>query len=74
MLDGKRHNLATNTIYWKYENMNLTKLVCAMFTLYQNPFCYFFQASEDGKGDDNNDFKVFWATYCSRTILDNNFR
>ena len=29
------------------ENMNLVKLVYAIFTLYQNAF-YLFQASEDG--------------------------
>ena len=50
------------------ENMNLMKLVCAIFTLYQNS--YFFQASEESKSDDDNDFKISWATYCSRTILD----
>ena len=41
MLDGKIHNWATDTF------MNLMKLVCAIFTLHQNTFCYFFQASED---------------------------
>ena len=46
------------------------KLVCAIFTLYQNAFCYFFQASEEDKSDYNNDFKIYWATNCSRTILD----
>ena len=30
------------------ENMNLLKLVCAIFTLCQNAFCFFFQASEEG--------------------------
>ena len=50
--------------------MNLMKLVCAVFTLYQNGFCYFFQASEEGKSGNDNDFKISWATYCSRTILD----
>ena len=39
------------------ENMNLIKLVCAIFTLYQNAFCYFFQASEEGKSDNDNNFK-----------------
>ena len=35
------------------------KLVCVIFTLYQSAFCYFFQASEEGKSDDNNnDFKI----------------
>ena len=52
------------------ENMNLMKLVCAIFMLYQNTFCYFLQASEVGKTDDDNDFKISWATYCSKTILD----
>ena len=33
------------------------KLVCAIFTLYQNVFCYLFQASEKGKSDNDNDFK-----------------
>ena len=66
MLDGKLHNWATNVFYWKYKRI---KLACAMFTLYQNAFCYFFQASEESKSDNNNDFKVSWATYCSRTIL-----
>ena len=51
------------------EDVNLMKLFCAIFTLYQNVFCYFFQASKDGKSDNNNDFKISWATYCSRTIL-----
>ena len=39
------------------ENMNLIKLVCAIFTLYQNAFCYFFQASEEGKSDNDKNFK-----------------
>ena len=34
------------------------KLVRAMFTLYQNAFCYIFQASEEGKTDNDNDFKI----------------
>ena len=37
--------------------MNLMKLVCAIFTLYQNAFCYFFQASEECKADNDNDLK-----------------
>ena len=52
------------------ENMNLMKLVFAIFTLYQNAFYYFFQASEEGKSGDDNEFKMSWATCCSRTILD----
>ena len=43
------------------ENMNLMKLVCAIFTLYQNAFCFFLQASEEGKSDNDNDFKLSWA-------------
>ena len=43
------------------ENMNLMKLVCAIFTLYQNAFCFFLQASEEGKSDNDNDFKISWA-------------
>ena len=35
------------------------KLVCAIFTSYQNAFCYFFQASEEGKSDYDNDFKIY---------------
>ena len=31
--------------------VNLIKLVCAIFTLCQIAFCYFFQASEEGKSD-----------------------
>ena len=34
------------------------KLVCAIFPLYQNVFCCFFQASEEGKSDNDNDFKI----------------
>ena len=34
------------------------------------PFCYFFQVSEEGKSDNDNDFKISWATNCSGTILD----
>ena len=49
--------------------MNLMKLVCAIFTLYQNTFCYFFQASEESKTDNANDLKISWATYCKRTVL-----
>ena len=52
------------------ENMNLIKLVCEIFTSYQNAFWFFFQASEEGKSDNDNDFKISWATCCSRTILD----
>ena len=36
--------------------MNLMNLVCAIFTLYQIAFCYFSQASEEGKTDNDNDF------------------
>ena len=50
LLGGKRHNWATN--------MNLMKLVSAIFTLYQNAFWYFFQASEESKSDNDNDFKI----------------
>ena len=39
-------------------NINLTKLVCAIFTLYQNAICYLLQASEEGKSDNDNDFKI----------------
>ena len=46
------------------------KLFCAIFMLYQNVFCYFRQTSEEGKKDIDNEFKISWATYCSRTILD----
>ena len=46
--------------------MSLTRLVCAIFMLYQNVFCYFFKTAEEGKSDNDNDFKI----YCSRTILD----
>ena len=41
--------------------MNLMQLVCAIFTLYHNVFCYFLQASQDGKSDYNNGFKIFEA-------------
>ena len=37
--------------------MNVMKLICATFTLYQKAFCYLFQASEDGKTDNDNDLK-----------------
>ena len=50
--------------------MNLMKLVCVTSTLYQIAAYYFFQASEEGKTDNDNDFKISWATYSSRTILD----
>ena len=49
--------------------MNLKKLVCAIFTLHQNAFCYFFQASEESKTDNDNDLKRSCATYCKRAIL-----
>ena len=39
-------------------NVNLTKLVCAIFTLYQNAICYLLQATEEGKSDNDNDFKI----------------
>ena len=29
--------------------MNLMNLFCAIFTLYQNVYCFLFQASEEGK-------------------------
>ena len=41
--------------------MNFMQLVCAIFMLYHNAFCYFLQASKDGKRDYNNDFKIFEA-------------
>ena len=67
-VDSKRHNWVTNIFYWKYEPQTL---VCAIFTLYQNMFCFLFQASEEGKIDNNkNDFKISFASYCSRAILD----
>ena len=34
------------------------KLVCAIFTLYKNAFCYFLQASQEGKSGNDNDFKI----------------
>ena len=36
------------------------KLVCAVFTLYQNAFCYFFHATEESKSGNDNDFKISW--------------
>ena len=46
------------------------KLVCAIFTLYQIIF-YFFQASEEGKSDNDNDFNIRILSHLfSRTILD----
>ena len=33
------------------------RLVCTIFTLYQIAFCYFFQASEKGGNNNDNDFK-----------------
>ena len=54
----------------KIWRINLMKSVCAIFTLYQIAFCYFFQASEEDKTDNDNHFKISWATYWSKTILD----
>ena len=45
ILDGRWHNLATSTLHCKYEPHE----DCAIITLYQNAFCYFFQTSEEGK-------------------------
>ena len=39
-----------------WTRVNLMKLVCAIFTLYQIAFSYFFQASEEGENDNDNDF------------------
>ena len=36
----------------------------------KNAFCYFFQASEEWKSDNDNELKIFWVTHMSRTILD----
>ena len=47
------------------------KLVCAIFTLYQIIFCYFFQASEEGKSDNDNDFNI---RILSHLLQQNNFR
>ena len=47
------------------------KLVCAIFTLYQNIFCYFYQASEEGKSDNDNDFNI---SILSHLLQQNNFR
>ena len=64
MKDGKRHNWVINTFYWKYEPHIVSS--CNI----QNTFCYAFQkASEEGKSDNNNDFKISWATYFSRKVL-----
>ena len=38
--------------------MCLMKLVCELITWYQNVFCYFFQVSEEGKTDNDNDIKI----------------
>ena len=35
----------------------------------KNGFGYFFQVSEEGKSDNDNELKIFWVTYKSRTIL-----
>ena len=71
MLDGKQHNWATKYFLLKiWALVNHMKLVCAIFTLYQIVICCFFQASEEGKTDNDNYFKISWATYCSRAILD----
>ena len=67
MLDGRKHIWATNTLYFKYEP-HLVSL-CNIH-LYQNAFCYFLQASEEGKNDNDIDFRVFWASYSEKTILD----
>ena len=40
------------TIYEPHE-VNLCNIL-----VYQNAFCYFFQASEEGKTDNDNDFKI----------------
>ena len=45
LLDGKRHNWATNTFYWKYEPHEV------------RTFSYFLQASEEDKSDNDNDFE-----------------
>ena len=66
MVDGKRHNWTTNTCYWKYEPHEVC--LCNIHVIPK--YLYFFQASEEGKSDNNNDFKRSWAAYCSRTILD----
>ena len=64
MLDGKQHNWATNTFYWKYE--------VSLCNIHVRPNCLFLFISglKEGKTDNANDFKMSWATYCSRTILD----
>lgn len=67
MLDGRKHIWTTNTLYFKYEP-HLVSL-CNIH-LYQNAFCYFLQASEEGKNDNDIDFRVFWASYSEKTILD----
>ena len=38
--------------------MNLIKLFCAISTLYQNAFRYFSQVLEEGKIDNDNDFRI----------------
>ena len=65
--NGKQHNWATNTFYGKYEPHEVS--FCNIRVL---PKClfYFFQASEEGKSDNDNDYKTSWTIYCSRTILD----
>ena len=50
--------------------MYLMKLVSAIFTLYQNLYCYFFQVCGKGESDNDNGFKIFWISYRSRAILD----
>ena len=54
--------------------MNLMNLVCTIFTLYQIAFCYFFQATEKGKTDNDIDFNPLMpggnkkVTYTSASL------
>ena len=51
-LDGKRHKWATKYLLLKTWTQEV----------YQIGFCYFFQASEEVKNDNDNDFKISWTT------------
>ena len=66
MLEGKIHNWVTYTFCWKYEAYEVS--LCDIHVI-PTSFCYFFQASKERKWCDN-DFKIFWANYCSSTITD----
>ena len=68
LLDGKRSNWATNTFCCRYEPYEEVSF-CNIHVI---PKCLFdiSHFSEERTSVNDNDFKIYWANYCSIAVLD----